>query len=159
GSSQPPPAVDGAQTAAIGNGEVKVGLILPLSATGNAGIAAKSMRNSAEMALAEFSSPNIQLLVKDDGGTVQGAQQAARQAIDEGAQLIIGPLFAHTVNAAGQSARARGISMISFSTDSNVAAHGIYLLSFLPESDVDRVIDYAVAQGKRSFIAMLPDNA
>src|SRR5262249_50024605 len=54
GSSQPPPAVDGAQTAAIGNGEVKVGLILPLSATGNAGIAAKSMRNSAEMALAEF---------------------------------------------------------------------------------------------------------
>jgi branched-chain amino acid transport system substrate-binding protein len=160
GAGQPHPPADGAQAAsAIGTGEVKVGLILPLSASGNAGIAAQSMRNSAEMALAEFNSPNIQLLVKDDGGTVQGAQQAAQQAIDEGAELIIGPLFAHTVSAAGQSARSRGISMISFSTDSNVAAHGIYLLSFLPESDVDRVIDYAISQGKRSFAALLPDNA
>ena len=155
----PPPGSDTQTGGLIGSGQVKVGLLLPLSATGNAGVAAQSMRNSAEMALAEFNSPNIQLLVKDDGGTTQGAQQAAQQAIDEGAELIIGPLFAHTVTAAGQAARGRGISLIAFSTDSNVAAHGVYLLSFLPESDVNRVIDYAIAQGKRSFVALLPDNA
>src|SRR5437660_12522334 len=33
---------------AIGTGRVKVGLILPLSASGNAGVAALSMRNAAE---------------------------------------------------------------------------------------------------------------
>ena len=49
--------------------------------------------------------------------------------------------------------------MIAFSTDSSVAARGVYLLSFLPESDVDRIVDYAIAQGKRSFIALVPDNA
>ena len=56
----------------IGTGKVKVGLILPLSATGNAAVAAQSMRNAAEMALAEFNNPDLQLLVKDDGGTAAG---------------------------------------------------------------------------------------
>src|SRR5467141_5344700 len=68
----------------IGAGQVKVGLILPLSASGNAGVAAQSMRNAAEMALAEFNSPNIQLLVKEDGGSASGAQQAAQQVLAEG---------------------------------------------------------------------------
>jgi ABC-type branched-subunit amino acid transport system substrate-binding protein len=49
--------------------------------------------------------------------------------------------------------------MIAFSTDSSVAAPGVHLLSFLPESDVDRVIGYAIQQGKRSFAALIPDNA
>src|ERR1700758_4420781 len=115
GSEQPTaPAGPAQQPTAIGNGQVKVGLILPLSATGNAGLAAQSMRNSAEMALAEFNNPNIQLLVKDDGGTSQGAQQATQQAIDEGAELVLGPLFAHTVTAAGQTARTRSVSVIAF---------------------------------------------
>src|SRR5690348_11264465 len=42
------------QPAVVGNGHVKVGLILPLSAAGNAGLAAQSMKSAAEMALAEF---------------------------------------------------------------------------------------------------------
>ena len=62
------------QPTAVGTGQVKVGLILPLSASGNAGVAAQSMKNAAEMALAEFQNPNIQLLIKDDAGTPQGAQ-------------------------------------------------------------------------------------
>ena len=81
------------------------GLILPLSAQGNAGVAAQSMKNAADMALAEFKNPNIQLLVKDDGGTPQGAQAAAQQAIGEGAEIIIGPLFAE-VRARGRRDRA-----------------------------------------------------
>ncbi len=68
-------------------------------------------------------------------------------------------LFAQSVSAVGQVARQRGIPVIAFSTDASVAAHGVYLLSFLPESDVKRVVDYAVSRGKRSFAALLPDNA
>src|SRR5882724_1377684 len=82
-----------------GTGQVKVGLILPLSAPGNAGVAAQSMKNAAEMALAEFQNPNLQLLIKDDGGNPQGAQQGAQQALDEGAEIILGPLFAASVPA------------------------------------------------------------
>jgi len=143
----------------LGAGQIKVGLILPLSAGGNPGIAAQSMKNAAEMALAEFNNPDIQLLVKDDGGTAVGAQQAAQQALDEGAEIILGPLFAPSVAAAGQVARGRGRPVIAFSTDTSVAARGVYLLSFLPESDVERIAGYAANNGKRSFAALVPDNA
>lgn len=147
------------QPATVGSGQIKVALILPLSAGGNAGVAAQSMKNAAEMALAEFNNPDIQLLAKDDGGTTGGAQAATQQAISEGAEIIIGPLFAQSVAAAGQLARPAGRPVIAFSTDTSVAARGIHLLSFLPESDVDRIVGYAASQGKRSFIALLPDNA
>ena len=156
GSSPTPPGQPGSN---IGEGKVKVALILPLSGTGNAAVAAQSMRNSAEMALAEFNSPDIQLLVKDDGGSAPGAQQAAQQAFDEGAEIILGPLFALTVGPVGALARSRCVPVIAFSTDANVAARGVYLLSFLPESDVDRIIGYAVSQGRKSFAALMPDNA
>jgi hypothetical protein len=147
------------QPLVAGTGQVKVGLILPLSASGNAGVAALSMKNAAEMALAEFQNPNIQLLIKDDAGTPQGASQGTQQALDEGAEIILGPLFASSVPAAAQLTRARGVSVIAFSTDSSVAGRGVYLLSFLPESDVNRIIEYAAGTGKRSYAALLPENA
>jgi len=143
----------------IGNGAVRVALILPLTAQGNAGVAAQSMKNAAEMAIAEFKNPDVQLLVKDDGGSPQGAQSAAQQAVSEGAQIVLGPLFAQSVSAAAQVVRPRGIPMIAFSTDANVATRGVYLLSFLPETDVARIVEFAVSRGKRSFAAMVPDNA
>jgi branched-chain amino acid transport system substrate-binding protein len=159
GGGPPAPQAPAAPSAAIGNGQVRVGLILPLSAQGNAGVAAQSMKNAAEMALAEFKEPNIQLLVKDDGGTPQGAQAGAQQALADGAEIIVGPLFAQSVSAVGSVARQRGIPVIAFSTDASVAARGVYLLSFLPETDVNRIVDYAISRGKRSFAALLPDNA
>jgi ABC-type branched-subunit amino acid transport system substrate-binding protein len=157
--SEAGPAGPAQQPQAVGTGQVKVGLVLPLSASGNAGVAALSMKNAAEMALAEFQNPNIQLLIKDDAGSPQGAQQGTQQALDEGAEIILGPLFAASVPATAALARTRGVSVIAFSTDSSVAGRGVYLLSFLPESDVNRIVDYAAGTGKRSFAAMLPDNA
>jgi ABC-type branched-subunit amino acid transport system substrate-binding protein len=161
GSPQPEagPAGPQQQPLAVGTGGVKVGLILPLSAAGNAGLAAQSMKNAAEMALAEFQNPNVQLLIKDDGGSPQGAQQGAQQALGEGAEIILGPLFAQSVPAVAQLTRTRGTSVIAFSTDSSVAGRGVYLLSFLPESDVNRIVEYSGGLGKRSYAALLPDNA
>jgi ABC-type branched-subunit amino acid transport system substrate-binding protein len=153
------PAGPAQQPQAVGKGQVKVGLILPLSASGNAGVAAQSMKNAAEMALAEFQNPNIQLLIKDDAGSAQGAGQGTQQALDEGAEIILGPLFALSVPATANLTRARNVPVIAFSTDASVAGRGVYLLSFLPESDVNRIVDYSAGTGKKSFAAMLPENA
>jgi ABC-type branched-subunit amino acid transport system substrate-binding protein len=143
----------------IGGGQYKVALILPLSAGGNAGTAAQSMKNAAEMALAEFSNPDIQFLIKDDAGNPQQARMVASQAMEEGARVILGPLFAQAVQATGATARPRNIPVIGFSTDASVAARGVYLLSFLPETDVVRVLAYAFTTGKRSYAAIVPENA
>jgi ABC-type branched-subunit amino acid transport system substrate-binding protein len=157
-SVAPPQSPQTPQTTTIGTGQVKAGLILPLSGPGNAGIAGQAMRNAAEMAIAEFNSPNLQLLVKDDGGTAEAARLGAQQALDEGAEIILGPLFAQSVGFVGQLARPRNVPVIAFSTDANVASSGIYLLSFLPESDVDRIVQYAISTGKHSYAALIPDN-
>jgi len=159
GGGTAPLAGEPAAAAQATDGQVRIALILPLTAQGNAGLAAQSMKNAAEMALAEFKVSNVQLLVKDDGGSPQGAQSAAQQAISEGAEIIVGPLFAQSVSAAGQVARSRNIPVIAFSTDASVAARGVYLLSFLPETDVRRIVSYAASRGKRSFTALMPDNA
>jgi len=155
-ASEPAPSVPGTT---IGTGNVKVALILPLSAGGQAGAAAVSLRNAAELAMSEFSQPDIQLLVKDDRGTPEGARAATQAAISEGAELILGPLFADAVRAAGQVARGAGRPVIAFSTDAGVAAPGVYLLSFMPESEVERVVAYAARQGLRSFAALIPNTA
>jgi branched-chain amino acid transport system substrate-binding protein len=159
-SSTPPPQAAAPATPAttIGTGQVKVGLILPLSAGGNAGLAGQAMRNAAEMALAEFNSPNVQLLVEDDAGNADNSRAVAQQALDQGAAIILGPLFAQSVSVVGQVTEPRNIPMIAFSTDANVAAAGVYLLSFLPESDVDRIVQYASSTGKRSYAALVPGN-
>ncbi len=147
-----PPAVT------IGTGQVKVGLILPLTAGGNAGLAGQAMRNAADMAVAEFTAPNIQVLVEDDGGNADAAGRVAQQALDQGATIILGPLFAQSVSAVGQITRPHNIPVIAFSTDANVASPGVYLLSFLPESDVQRIVQYATSVGKRSYAALIPQN-
>jgi ABC-type branched-subunit amino acid transport system substrate-binding protein len=162
GSLTPPGTVGTAAPEAatgetIGTGSVRVALILPLTGQGQGAVVAQSLRNAAELALTEFQDPDVTILVKDDRGTPEGAREAAGQAIAEGAELIIGPVFAASVQAAGQAARQAGRPVIAFSTDASVATRGVYLLSFLAQAEVDRIVDYAAAQGRRSVAALIPE--
>ena len=142
----------------IGTGPVRVALILPLSSA-NGAVPAKAMRNAAEMALTEFNSTDLTILVKDDRGTPEGAQAAAQEAISQGAEVILGPLFAPTVQSAASVARAASRPVIAFSSDAGVASRGVYLLSFMPQSDVRRVLEYAGRKGKKSFAALIPSTS
>ena len=162
GSLTPPGAVgtaapEAASGETIGTGSVRVALILPLTGQGQGAVVAQSLRNAAELALTEFQDPDVTILVKDDRGTSEGAREAAGQAIAEGAELIVGPVFAGSVQAAGQAARQAGRPVIAFSTDASVATRGVYLLSFLAQAEVDRIVDYAAAQGRRSVAALIPE--
>lgn len=162
GTPPPPPPAPVAPvptTTVIGQGSVKGALILPMSATGNAGRTAQTMKQAAEMALAEFQGPDVSLLVLDDQGTPTGAQAAAQQALQERCEIILGPIFAPAVQAVSQVVRPQGIPIIAFSTDEAVAARGAYLLSFLPSTDVERIIGYASSQNRKVVAALLPDDA
>ena len=96
-------------------------LLLPLSATGNAGQLAQNLKNAADLAIRDFQTANIQILVKDDGGTPEGARAAASEAISQGAELILGPLFARSVTAAATVARSANVPVVAFSTDATAA--------------------------------------
>jgi branched-chain amino acid transport system substrate-binding protein len=160
GASAPAPALPASpESPPVIPGKVRVGLILPLTAAGNGGIAGTSLKNAAELAVDEYKDSTVQLLVKDDRGTADGGREAAQQALSEGAEIIIGPLFAPSVQAVGQVARAAGKPVIAFSTDASVASKGVYLLSFMPESDVDTILEFAASRGKRSIAALVPSTA
>ncbi|HEY1735760.1 MAG TPA: penicillin-binding protein activator [Methylovirgula sp.] len=162
-----PPPDGSAATAAVppggnptqmGSGPVKVALILPLTQAGVPSAVGVSLRNAADLALSEAGNSDVTLLVKDDQSTPDGATAAAQSALTDGADLIIGPLFAANVRAAEQVVSQAHKPMIAFSTDASAAEPGVYLLSFLVESYVDRIVDFAASKGKRSFAAMIPDN-
>lgn len=155
----PPPPIAQPPAQTIGEGTIPGALILPLSASGNAGRAAQSMRGAAELAIAEFQSPDVKIYVFDDQGTPQGAQEAAQRAMQINPQFILGPLFAPAVQAVAQVVRPTGVPVIAFSTDEAVATRGVYLLSFLPSTDVARIIGYASSQGRKNIAALLPDDA
>src|SRR5690606_31881366 len=99
---------------------------------------------------------NITVLLKDTGTTSAGATQAASLAAQEGASLILGPLRADQVTAAGAVARAVGIPVIAFSNNTGAAGPGVYLLNVLPETEVRRTRAYAQARGRRAFAGISP---
>jgi ABC-type branched-subunit amino acid transport system substrate-binding protein len=134
---------------------VKIGLLVPLSAQGQPGLVGKSLKNAAELALFERDNPNLQLIVKDDKATPEGAKAAAEEAIASGAELLLGPLFAKSVAAVAPVARKANVPVIAFSNDRQVAGNGVYLVSFQPGPEVERVVAYAANQGKRRYAALI----
>ena len=136
---------------------MRVALIVPLSGQGQGAVAAAEPAQRRRSRPRRNPNPEITILVKDDRGTPEGAREAASEAISEGAELIIGPLFAGSVRSAGQVARQAGKPVIAFSTDASVATRGVYLLSFLVQAEVDRIVAYAASQGRRSIAALVPD--
>ncbi|MBM3607194.1 MAG: penicillin-binding protein activator [Alphaproteobacteria bacterium] len=151
----PPQAPSGTT---IGTGPVRVALIVPLTQNGQPSVVGASLRNAADLAMQETGGSAITLLVKDSGASRAGARAAAEEAIREGAELILGPLFAGNVREVGAVARRAGKPVIAFSTDTSVSARGVYLLSFLVEDYVNRIVDFAADRGKKSFAALVPEN-
>ena len=134
-------------------------MLLPISSSGSTPAVAKALKQAAELALFDFDNPNVTLIPKDTKGSPEGARIAAESALHDGAELIIGPLFAAEVSAAAPVALQGGVPMIAFSSDEKVAGNGVYLLSFLAGRDVPRIVSYAMAQGKRNFAELIPQSA
>ena len=94
-------------------GTVKIALLLPMSASGSARNVAKALKQAAELALFDFDNQSVALVPKDTRGTPDGARLAAESAVQDGAELIIGPLFAQEVRGAAQVARRAGVPMVA----------------------------------------------
>lgn len=137
---------------------IRVALLLPYNSS-NPEIRdlSASLYNAAQLALFEFNNPDILLMPKATG-TAEAARQAATDAIRQGADLILGPLFAEEVTAITPIAQASRVPVVAFSSDVTVAQAGVYLLSFPPDEEVKRIVDFAVLSGMTKFAALTPQN-
>ena len=138
---------------------LKVALLLPTGSIDQTAVIAKAMKQAAEMALFDSQRSDVQLIVKDDKGTPEGAKAAAEEAIKDGAEVILGPLLSRAVPGAAAAAASANVPILAFSNDRTVAGRGVYLLGFSPEQDAERVAEYAARLGKTRFAALVPDDA
>ena len=142
-----------------GRTPVRVGVILPFaSGTQATRTLAAAMLKAAQLALYDAKNPDIVLMTADEGSKPEDAAAAANKLLGQGAEIIIGPLFAQSVSAVAPIARDRAVPVLAFSTEKSVAGNGVYLLSFLPQAEVKRVVSYAASQGHHVFAAMVPQN-
>ena len=163
------PAPTGATTAANWDAPaartVKVGLLLPLS--GQSYTVGKALQDAAVMALfdkyATLSGPQagvrVELVPMDTKETPAGARQAAADAIKQGAELIIGPLFSQSVEAIKPLAATGKISIITFSNNREVAGDGVFTLGFNPAEQTQRVTQYAFMKGVNRMAVLAPNDA
>ncbi len=136
----------------------KVALLLPLTGPGQSALIADALKKAAELSISDNNAQHIQLMVRDDKGTPEGAQAAAADVVQGGAEIILGPLFARSVTTATPAARAANIPVVAFSNDRQVAGGGVHLLSFLASPEVHRVVGYAAQQGRKRWAALIPED-
>lgn len=155
------PMLPAGPSESFGRGPVKVALLLPLS--GDAGLASvgTSLANASKLAVAFIEAnpniaENVTFTLRDTGATVQGATSAASAAVADGARLILGPLRADQVTAAGAVARSAGLPLIGFSNNPTAASPGVYLLSVLPDAEMKRSMAWVKTQGRRGIAGIFP---
>jgi len=138
----------------------RVALLLPFSSTSaEVRALADALQKAAELAVFDSASRDILLMPRDDGGTPQRAAEAAAKAISDGAEIIIGPLFAQSVTSVAPIAREGKVPVVAFSTDRSVGGRGVYLLSFQPANEVRRIVSFAAQKGHSMFGALVPRSA
>jgi len=135
---------------------VRVGFLAPLSGP-NAPLG-RMLFDAAQLALFDLADDRFILVPRDTGGQPEGAARAATEILAEGADIIIGPLFASSAAAVAPLARQRGVKVLSFSTDRSVAGGGVYTLGFTPDQQVVRVVRYAVEKNLTRFALLAPDS-
>jgi ABC-type branched-subunit amino acid transport system substrate-binding protein len=140
------------------NVKIKIAILLPL--TGPNAALGQALLNAAQLAIFDVGDNHFELMPRDTGnGEDIKVAEIARDAVADGARLLIGPLFAGNVAAVKPIAAQQGVNVLALSTDTALAGNGIYIMGFAPGAQVDRVMTYAHAHGMHRFAALIPVSA
>ena len=149
-----PVAMGGGSGPALDKGAaVPVALLVP-SGSGNSGdeVLARAQRQAAQLAIADLQGVQIDLRVYNTGGSPAQAAASASKAVDEGAKIILGPVYAEAANAAGLAAAARGVNVLSFSNNTDIAGGNVFVLGQTFANTANRLTDYAAGHGKKRIL-------
>jgi ABC-type branched-subunit amino acid transport system substrate-binding protein len=141
------------------NAPIPVALLVPYgSDDANNDVLATSLQNAAQLAVSDLNEIKIDLRIYKTAGTADGAAEAAKIAADEGAKIIVGPVFAQEAVAAGAAVSARNIPVLAFSNSTDIAGGNIFVLGHTFENTARRMLQYAASQGRRSVLVVHADN-
>jgi len=134
---------------------VPVALLVPKGSpqSGDA-VLAQSLENAARMAIADLEGVQIDLRVYDTAGSPATASTVAIQAVTDGAQIILGPVYAEAANAVGVAVRNRNVNVLSFSNNPSIAGGNVFVLGPTFSNTANRLVRYATSQGKSNMLVV-----
>lgn len=146
-------------TGAGSSGKVTVALLVP-SGSGQASdeALARGLQNAARLAISDLGNGQIDLRVYPTAGQPAQAQAMAIKAVDEGARIILGPIYAEEANAAGVAVAGRGVNVLSFSNNPDIAGGNVFVLGQTFQNTADRLARYAVRSGKTRVMVVSDQN-
>ncbi|WP_431300977.1 penicillin-binding protein activator [Tabrizicola sp. BL-A-41-H6] len=140
-------------------GSVQVALLIPSgSGSGTDELFGQNLENAARLAMADLSGVTVDLRVYKTGGSPAQARALARQAVDEGAKIILGPFYSEEANAAGAAVAGDGVNVLAFSNNSDIAGGNVFVLGQTFDNTARRLANYAVRNGKSRVLIVHDQN-
>ena len=140
--------------------KVKVAVLLPVSAADpRVRVLAVSAERAARMAMEDLAlRVEMEMRIYDTAGLEAQAAEMALLAVEEGAQVIVGPLFSGAANAAGLAIASSGVSVLSLSNNVDIAGGNVYVLGHTFQNTASRLVTYASGQGKKRALIVHANN-
>ncbi|MGQ0565684.1 MAG: penicillin-binding protein activator [Gemmobacter sp.] len=131
------------------NAPVPVALLVP----GGGGLPgdeqlSRELQNAARLAISDLGNVRIDLRVYETASNPAQAQAVALRAVNEGAKIILGPVRGQEANAVALAVAPRGINVLSFSNNTEVAGGNLFVLGPTFRNTAARLGRYAVRQGQ-----------
>lgn len=137
---------------------VPVALLLPQTDAAGGGGVARSMENAARLAANSLQGAQVDLRVYDTFGTPGGASAAATTALNDGAKVIVGPLYSQSISAVTPVVAGRDVSVLSLSNNAAVAGGNVYVLGQTFGDVAERLTSFARRQGRGAVAVVHGDD-
>jgi len=138
---------------------VQVAMLLPVSsAQGGDSVIARGLENAARLAAADMPNVNLEITVFDTQGQAAQAAAVARQAVSQGADIIVGPLRSDAAAAVGVAVANSNVSVLSFSNNTEIAGGNVFVLGHTFANTANRVVGYAASQGRNQIVLTHANN-
>jgi hypothetical protein len=154
-----PAAIGGTGPGLVPGAPVQVALLVP-TGSGNSSdnFIATNLENAARLAIADLSGVTIDLRVYATAGNPSQAATVAAAAVADGAQIILGPLYAEEANAAGVAVAGSGVNLLAFSNNATIAGGNVFILGPTFRNTADRLVRYGTRNGINSYFIAHSDD-
>jgi ABC-type branched-subunit amino acid transport system substrate-binding protein len=142
--------------------KIPVALFLPL--TGKNKDLGWSIFNATSLSLFDNDINNkIELVLFDSKENPEESKKVFKEIIDRNIKVVIGPIFTNTVLAIEKMARDNDITVITLSNNHELLNKttrygGVFVGGIIPETQVDKIINFSMDKGKFNFAVIAPNN-
>ena len=133
---------------------VPVALLVPRGGSASDELLATNLENAARLAMRDLDGVEIDLRVYGTAGNASKAAAVASQAVNEGAKIILGPVYGEAANAAGVAVASSGVNVISFSNNPTIAGGNVFVLGPTFANTANRLVNFAKRNGKDKMVIL-----